>query len=584
MERFTKILIVSLLVSFQILMITGIYEAQGKLIGSMNFTPKVDGFRFPNYRNIGNKWQDDLGADDLIRMFGVEPVCKTGDNASNCVVDAAARIWLEKKLKAMDIGRCEGIAVASMRMNSGLPFKKRIGPKSFQPAANSPFDLQLNQTLENYIAYYWVTQTLKEISSEADKTARKGPAAIAEMLKTAFSTKTETYLIGIWKSSKENGKPSDGHAVVPFALEDLGNQYKVSVYDNNFPGETRFLYINKTGDQQWSYVSAANQNGKPDFVGNLRTKTLELTATSLRDGNRNEKCFDAPFAKDDDSYFGCGIERAQLFQPKFMNANYKRLFAETDSDGEDVEFFLTGEGNMLITDNNGNSIGYDENNTRFDEIVSCNVRMMMGGMGIDAPTYTLPFQPTEQTYTITFSGKDLKKPSHFDFVYSAPDFTVGFNDIDLDPGEILTATITCNGEIVEFTSSGDMETPEVFYAYDSLEEGASYIATIGGVSLTANKTLSYEFDFDQGKLYFQDDDPNRDGYNIELIRIDENGEESVFEQDNFKIGGRDRYEMDFGDWDGEEENVCFKCDDDNDEKFTEKCVERSNKNQVGRRP
>ena len=44
-------------------------SAQSNNSAELDFDPKIDGFSFANYRNVGN-WQDDLGADDLIKLFG----------------------------------------------------------------------------------------------------------------------------------------------------------------------------------------------------------------------------------------------------------------------------------------------------------------------------------------------------------------------------------------------------------------------------------------------------------------------------------------------------------------------------------
>ncbi len=106
--------------------------AQTKIIASLDFDPKINGFGFKNYKNDKYNWKDDIAADDLIRMFGVKAVCKSGDSAENCVLKAAARKWIEYYLEAMNIGHCEGIGVASLRINSGLPFKKRSLSSNFQ--------------------------------------------------------------------------------------------------------------------------------------------------------------------------------------------------------------------------------------------------------------------------------------------------------------------------------------------------------------------------------------------------------------------------------------------------------------------
>lgn len=543
-------------------------SAQGKIVASLDFDPKVAGFSFPNYKAVKD---GNISAEDLIRMFGVKATCKSGTNAKNCVLKAAAQKWIEKMLEAMEIGHCEGIGVASLRFNSSLRFKKRWQPSQFQNSAKTPFNLQLIPSIENYISYYWITQTFDEITLQTKETAKLGPNGIAEELISAINSQKDTYLFGIKKYDK--GRIFDGHAVVPFAVADIGNQYKISVYDNNFPGETRFLFISKTGTQQWFYNSTKNPNAKPDYIGDFSTKTLELTATSWREG----RCFDASFANDEDKETGCGIETATLNKPEFMNAVFQQNLS--DDDGEDAEFFLTGEGDMLVVED-GKRIGFDPRNSRYFnddvEVEDGNSTLLVGGFGEDLQHFTMPYQESDKPYKIIFSGRNLDEESNLDFVFSAPGFTVGFDGIRLDPNETLTAEISRDGETITFTASTDAETPEVYFAFDSDDDAdASYITTIGGVELIAKKSLTYDFDFENGKLFFSDDDGNEDNYDIDLIRINADGSRQEYVQNDLDIGQADKYEMDFGDWDGKEP-MCFKDDEDKDGFDDEKCTNESN--------
>ena len=155
-------------------------SAQTKNSSVLDFDPKIDGFSFENYRNIGDSWKDDLGADDLIKLFGLKTACKTGTNASNCVLHVAAEKWKNEILEAMNIGHCEGIAVASLRIKTERAFKKRTFPDQFQPGAKTTFNLPRNQLIENYISYFWVTQTLEEIKRQSDETVKRGPLWIAK--------------------------------------------------------------------------------------------------------------------------------------------------------------------------------------------------------------------------------------------------------------------------------------------------------------------------------------------------------------------------------------------------------------------
>jgi hypothetical protein len=254
-----------------------------------------------------------------------------------------------------------------------------------------------------------------------------------------------------------------------------------------------------------------------------------------------------------------------------------KILSASDADGEDAEFFLTGEGDMLVAEN-GKRIGFDpKSNSYYNEIPDGNSQLLVGGFNEDLPHFTIPYEESAVPYTVIFSGKNLTEESNLDFVFSAPGFTVGFDGIRLDPNETLTATISHDGEQITFTASADSETPEVFYAFDGEvdEDTASYITYIEGVELTANKTLTYDFDFENGKLFFTDNDGNEDNYDIDLTRINADGTEQEYKQNDLKVKTSDKFEMDFGDWDGKN-SICFKDDDDGNGFEDEKCLEEAN--------
>ncbi|MEO7660423.1 MAG: hypothetical protein ABIV48_12490, partial [Pyrinomonadaceae bacterium] len=106
------------------------------------------------------------------------------------------------------------------------------------------------------------------------------------------------------------------------------------------------------------------------------------------------------------------------------------------------------------------------------------------------------------------------------------------------------------------------------------DDDFSYITEIGGVDLEAGTALTMEFDFETGKLYFSDDDGNEDEYDIDLIRINPDGTEQKVHLENLNIGKVDKYQMDFGSWDGKG-SICFKDDEDGDGFDDEECEEPS---------
>ena len=536
------------------------------ILAKLNFNPKANGFGFENFGNENRRWQDDLGAEDMIRLFGAPSVCRSGNTAQNCVLKVAAKEWMMQQLEGMDGGHCEGMAVTSLRLATNKPFKGRVAAPNFQPTAKTPFQLKLDQTLENYIAYYFVTQSIEEVSEATQATAQKGPVAIVKMLVDSFKNGKDTYSLGFYKY--KDGRKFDGHAITPIAVEESGNVYRIHVYDNNYPGETRYVVVEKGGKQTWKYVTSTNPNEPAaEYAGDINTKTLELTATALRDRG----CFSVPFATDE-----AGGKCVPVKEPLIENKKpVEEEVEESDDDEEEmVEFALNGEADLLVVGSDGKSVGYDPKTNRFvNEIADTQVVKIKGGKGIDLPLYRLPLQESGKPYGIIISGKNNSEESNVDLTYAAPGFAVGFDGIRLDPNEILLMTISPDGEQISFTASADGETPEIYFAFDDDED--SYKIELDGVSLQAGKTLVVGFDDETGKFVFSDNDGDEDKYDVDITRITADGEEQNFETDDIDTGKVDNYEMDLSKWKGKGK-IAVKTDDEGNGFADDEPVEQEN--------
>lgn len=581
--------------------------AKGEIVAKINFDPKVNGFGFENYGNDRRNWQDDLTAEDMIRLFGARAVCKIGNTTKDCVMKAAPREWMKKQLEGMDGGHCEGMAATSLRFMQGKEFKGKLRPADFQAGAPVPFPLKLNQLLENYIAYYFVTQTFKEVNEPTEGLAKKGPLAVVKRLIESMNSGDETYTLGIY--NVKDGEFSGGHAITPIAVEDAGNAYRIHVYDNNYPGETRYLTVEKNGRQTWKYVTSTNPNEAEDnYIGDINTESLELTATSARD--RSSGKFKAPFDESGDSSNEAETEKPDPNRPAdkpVSPAKPETANPAPAKQKEMLEFALLGEGDMLIISPEGKRVGFDfKQNRPVNEIIGAEVVQRRGGLGRDlSPVYRLPASQSQKPYAVTVSGKTLKRETDADFTFSGRGFTVGLDEILLDPGEILSFTVTPDGGEISFTASSDGEMPEIFFATDK-KNGSSFLIELvedildavtsknddpKGVEFrnakfaskdakallppNAGTTLTAKFDASTGKLSFRDDDSANDVYDIDAKRINANGKEENYETDNVSATENDATEADFGSWNGSDA-VCFLEDDDDNGFADEQCESQPN--------
>jgi len=498
------------------------------MVAALKFTPEQDGFNFENYGNDPQSMQD-LTADDLILLFGRDKICRSADG--ECVLDGPARNWLEKQIKGMDGGHCEGMAVTSLRFNRGLPFKGKTMPTDFQPGASKVFELT-KDSVRNSIAYYFVTQSLDPTASQTSEIGRNNtPASILDLLVNAMQSgnSENLYTLGIYEY--KNGQTTGGHAITPFAVEDKGNgEFWVHVYDNNYPKETRYVKINRN-DNTWVYEGAATKPGEEAsaYRGDANTHSLDLTAMKGRDIK-----FTCPF---------CNLSAAE------RRANTPRY----------IEFSLTGEGRVLIRDNQGKAVGYDFDAGKFvNDIANSEQIAIRGGLGKNIPPiYRLPAD--NAPFQIEIGGVSEQEVD-LDLVATSAGYVVGFEGILLDAEERLLMTMDSNGSVLSFTASQDAETPDVFLSYDPVQSGdPSYLFEVDGFELEAGKTITVTLNTADNTLDFKDDDGNEDQYELQVTRIDDQGaKQRDFKNLNAKSGASSR--LQFTDWD----HPTYQKDDEGD--------------------
>src|SRR6266567_4272342 len=531
-------------------------EPEGKIVAKLDFAPKPNGFHFRNYGDDGNT-ANDLGPADLIDLFGAQQVCASGSTAEDCQLTEPAQAWMEEKLKSMNGGHCEGMAVTSLRFLEGKQFRGKGGPNGFQDGAGSVFDLNLGGALRNYIAHYFITQYLEEVSGPTKEISQKSPGEVLDLLISHLHEGKDAAALGFYNFKE--GRRVEGHAVTPFAVEDMGDDvYRILLYDNNDPGETKYLTVNKK-DETWSYRTASNPNeAESDYHGDANTHSLEITPESLREA----ESFTCPFCGGSDSSSG---ERHHASRPTPPRTQY-------------LGFSMDGEGDMLITDAAGKRVGFDFRNNKFvDEISSSRVVFEKGGLNKNIPPeISLPLSNSTKPYTITLSGKSLKRGVDADLDVEGPGFVVGFSDIKLDPGESLTMTATPDGKELSFTASNDGQTPNVFITIENGRKHPTYLFEIGGIKLSPGKTVTMKLDLDKQKLFFKDNDAKRDAYDVLVARINPDGSKNFYEHHDLEIAKKtDNYEMDFSKWDGKGE-MCFEEDEEGNGFDDNKCVEEPN--------
>ena len=530
-------------------------QDKGTIVATLDFKPASNGYGFRNYgRDHDN--ENDLNPGNLIALFGAENVCQSGTTASDCVLTEPAEEWLEQCVKLLEGGHCEGFAVTSLRFWEGLSFAGKASPADFQSGAEKVSQLEHTNLISNYIAHYHVMQKLSEISDFRAEVWKKKPSEVLRMLIDSMKDNaTDHYVMSI--GMREDGRYTRGHAITPYAVEDMGEgEYRIHVYDSNYPGVTKFVELD-AGEETWRYHTASDPTKTAnDYVGNATSQTLGLKSQAARELD----VYGCPFCSDDG-------ESASLHHAPARKTKK-----------DQVSFILTGEGETLVTDPNGKRIGYDfARNRLINESPDADIVPIEGGMGKNIPPqYRLPQLKSTKPYTITVGGKSSSAEVEADLDMEGPGFIVGFADVLIDPGETLSMTISPNGRELSFTASADGETPSVFITIETGKKNPSYEFEIGGIKLAAGKTVTMKLDLEKQKLFFKDNDSDRDPYDVFVTRVNPDGTEDYYENNDLDLAKKsDNFEMDFSKWDGKGD-MCFEEDDEGNGFEDEECTKEAN--------
>ena len=134
------------------------------------FDPAIHGFSFPNWGAVG-----ELGATEMVALFGRTTVCTPSSPAGSCTLYPAAREWMKQANEGMAGGHCEGMAVMSERLFLGAA---KLG--DFDPAAAATYDLAFeNPVLQKAIDLWFITQALPDPATAAGDFRAMTPSQIA---------------------------------------------------------------------------------------------------------------------------------------------------------------------------------------------------------------------------------------------------------------------------------------------------------------------------------------------------------------------------------------------------------------------
>ncbi len=493
-------------------------ERPGTVIYDLGFRPDQNGFSFENY---GDDIQvTNLTANEMRRMFG-DQVCSRL-NGDDCTLTPPAQQWMEQINGAMAGGHCEGMAVLSLMMYAG-----QITPDQFGGSVAGDLDIN-DENLQREIAYWWATQTT---APTAESVIRGTPMEIMETIQQ-MDANGETYTIGIYKEDF-----SGGHAITPFGVKDVEDGlYTILVYDNNYPGEVRELLIDSR-DNTWLYEAAINPQVESElYTGNAETQTLDLTPTSSRLGE--QQC---PFCEE-----GYGaLSGAKLAAPA-------QAFNQ---------IFLDGKGRILISDEDGNRLGYVDGKI-INEIpgASFNAYRMGASMEAPDPIYSIP---AGLNVTVTIDGRALDANSETDLILIGPGFSIGVEEIILEPGQVDTVEFLPNDQMLIYSTDQD-ESPYIVVAVED-RAGEDYYFEVQGMDMQGGGEITVWLDTQAGDLLINTEKLKNEGdFAFYMTRISDEFEEEFYAEGILLRAGAVVY-INYAEWtDANPEGLYFDVDLDGD--------------------
>jgi hypothetical protein len=478
------------------------------------FTPKKDGFGFPNY---GDEVRvQNLTAREVRALFG-DRAC-AAIQGDRCILTPQVARWMDESNRAMANGHCEGFAVLSLLLQ-----QKKVALADFG-GAPSAFGLKLsgNARLQSAIARWFVTQTIEPVAS-----ARVGgaPSAIVATLADAFQTGKEAYSMGFFQRDGQ-----DGHAVTPYAVVDKGSGLSwIMIYDNNFPGEERHLEVDR-GKETWTYFTASNpKEPGENYDGDADSQTLFITPLSKRLGELVcDVCGDVA---EDDTPRGAALGKRQVW--------------------------LDGDADLLITDDGGKRLG-QAGGKLVSEIPGASALPILTGGSNHEPVY---FVPSGKHVTVTIDGSTLKKAEPSDVALIGPGYTLGVLGVDLKPNQKDHIDLSASGRDIRYTTETD-ETPALMIGIET--PGPDYLVFVKVVGEARGQTIDLSVDPKKGRIGLEiHGKSKKSAYAVELHRLDDGGDQ-VFTHEGLAIGSSDLLLFDYAHWKGDHHPVALSIDKNHD--------------------
>jgi hypothetical protein len=465
-------------------------------VASIAFRPDKHGYPF---KNQGGKYPRTPGLVDsnvMVKMFGRE-AC-VGGNERACRLTPPAAEWMGMINRAMNGGQCEGMAVSSLTFFKGID-----NAGKFKPGAKSAHDLTHAQVAP-LIGYYWAFQAVDPVMRDVVTGRRRStPAQALDTLSTMLK-KNELATLAIFAPPPMRG----GHAVTPYAIENRGNGvYRVRVYDNNYPNQSRWIEIDKDANT-WRYdVAALNPSEtKMPWTGDAQTRSIVVMPLS----SRLSKAV-------------CPFCRSTQGKKTVMPARSTSL---------------------SISDPDGRKVGYGEDGKLVNEIPDAEVVDMAAFLEDSAAPEPMFLLPEDVPYDIKVEASKQAKADEDDdeadedstgVAVFGKGTAVALGGMKRGAGESDTLSLTADGQGIKLRT-GSGKVPAVRLAMDDDDSGVA--VRLGNMKADAGDEVEFKVDRAKGSFQVQGGGKSTAGYDLKVRRVHADADDDVVEEKGvkFKLG------------------------------------------------
>ena len=497
------------------------------LVWDTGFRATANGFGFENYG--GDFPEGNFTAADAAGFWGDAAICATGSGES-CVPKPSAQAWIDAANAAGDGGHCAGFTVAAFRLFDGALDPAPLG------AASTP-QLERSVPVMRRLALDFTMQFLSEIYAA---TVEGTPLEIVQKLQKEKGPVD----IGIY--AREGG----GHSVVGYGLEDLGNsQYKILVYDNNWPGRENAIEVDGTKNT-WIYSLSAT-NPKEDsgaWEGDAQTKTLNYVprAAYLPKGTG----YGLPFAKADSVL--------RLARPANAGATGSTSFSLNTKNAAGANIAL------LLSTPDGKTVGVGSDGVLRNDIPGATIVRPKGSVqrrpaakkfdpgnkvtlepivSLQPPVISVP---AAGAYSVAITGA-VAAAAELHAV--GPGFAFAASGVQAGAGQTAGDAITINPAAgsVNYAPAG---AAKPILTLTTAGADGETVFTLGGVSFEAGQQLAVQVDPTAGTLALSGTGIGKDNLVLVATKVGNDGTINTFATDGIVLAAAGSQVLDFGAWDG----------------------------------